>query len=150
MRAILQRVSSCSVTINQQIKSQIGNGLLILLGIEENDTETDIDWLVKKIIQLRIFSDENGKMNLSVQDINGEILVVSQFTLFASTKKGNRPSFTRSAKPEIAIPLYEKFIGETEKIFGKNIQTGTFGADMKVQILNDGPVTIIIDSKQAE
>ena len=150
MRAILQRVTSCSVTINHQTKSQIGNGLLILLVIEENDTETDIDWLVKKIIQMRIFSDENGKMNLSVQDINGEILVVSQFTLFASTKKGNRPSFTRSAKPEIAVPLYEKFIGETEKIFGKNIQTGTFGADMKVQILNDGPVTIIIDSKQAE
>ena len=150
MRAILQRVTSCSVTINHQTKSQIGNGLLILLGIEENDTETDIDWLVKKIIQMRIFSDENGKMNLSVQDINGEILVVSQFTLFASTKKGNRPSFARSAKPEIAVPLYEKFIGETEKIFGKNIQTGTFGADMKVQILNDGPVTIIIDSKQAE
>ncbi|MBP6659259.1 MAG: D-tyrosyl-tRNA(Tyr) deacylase [Chitinophagales bacterium] len=150
MRAILQRVTSCSVTINHQTKSQIGNGLLILLGIEENDTEADIYWLVKKIIQMRIFSDENGKMNLSVQDINGEILVVSQFTLFASTKKGNRPSFTRSAKPEIAVPLYEKFIGETEKIFGKNIQTGTFGADMKVQILNDGPVTIIIDSKQAE
>ena len=150
MRAILQRVTSCSVTINHQTKSQIGNGLLILLGIEENDTEADIYWLVKKIIQMRIFSDENGKMNLSVQDINGEILVVSQFTLFASTKKGNRPSFARSAKPEIAVPLYEKFIGETEKIFGKNIQTGTFGADMKVQILNDGPVTIIIDSKQAE
>lgn len=150
MRAILQRVTSCSVTINHQTKSQIGNGLLILLGIEENDTEADIYWLVKKIIQMRIFSDENGKMNLSVQDINGEILVVSQFTLFASTKKGNRPSFARSAKPEIAVPLYEKFIGETEKFFGKNIQTGTFGADMKVQILNDGPVTIIIDSKQAE
>lgn len=150
MRAILQRVTSCSVTINHQTKSQIGNGLLILLGIEENDTETDIDWLVKKIIQMRIFSDENGKMNLSVQDINGEILVVSQFTLFASTKKGNRPSFTHSAKPEIAVPLYEKFIGETEKFFGKKIQTGIFGADMKVQILNDGPVTIIIDSKQAE
>ena len=150
MRAIIQRVTNCSVTIDQQLKSQIGNGLLILLGIEENDTETDIEWLVKKIIQMRIFSDENGKMNLSVQDINGEILVVSQFTLFASTKKGNRPGFTRSARPETAIPLYEKFIVETEKHFGKKIQTGMFGADMKVQILNDGPVTIIMDSKQAE
>lgn len=150
MRAIIQRVTNCSVTIDQQLKSQIGNGLLILLGIEENDTETDIEWLVKKIIQMRIFSDSTGKMNLSVQDINGEILVVSQFTLFASTKKGNRPGFTRSARPETAIPLYEKFIVETEKHFGKKIQTGTFGADMKVQILNDGPVTIIMDSKQAE
>lgn len=150
MRAIIQRVTNCSVTIDQQLKSQIGNGLLILLGIEEDDTETDIEWLVKKIIQMRIFSDENGKMNLSVQDINGEILVVSQFTLFASTKKGNRPGFTRSARPETAIPLYEKFIVETEKHFGKKIQTGMFGADMKVQILNDGPVTIIMDSKQAE
>ena len=150
MRAIIQRVTNCSVTIDQQLKSQIGNGLLILLGIEEDDTETDIEWLVKKIIQMRIFSDLTGKMNLSVQDINGEILVVSQFTLFASTKKGNRPGFTRSARPETAIPLYEKFIVETEKHFGKKIQTGTFGADMKVQILNDGPVTIIMDSKQAE
>lgn len=150
MRAIIQRVTNCSVTIDQQLKSQIGNGLLILLGIEENDTETDIEWLVKKIIQMRIFSDSTGKMNLSVQDINGEILVVSQFTLFASTKKGNRPGFTRSARPETAIPLYEKFIVETEKHFEKKIQTGTFGADMKVQILNDGPVTIIMDSKQAE
>lgn len=150
MRAIIQRVTNCSVTIDQQLKSQIGNGLLILLGIEEDDTETDIEWLVKKIIQMRIFSDLTGKMNLSVQDINGEILVVSQFTLFASTKKGNRPGFTRSARPETAIPLYEKFIVETEKHFGKKIQTGMFGADMKVQILNDGPVTIIMDSKQAE
>lgn len=150
MRAVLQRVSKASVTIDQQIKSQIENGLLILLGIEENDNEADIEWLVKKIIQMRIFSDDNGKMNLSVKDIDGDILVVSQFTLFASTKKGNRPSFTRSAKPEIAIPLYEKFIGETEENLTKKIQTGTFGADMKVQILNDGPVTIIIDSKQAE
>ena len=150
MRIILQRVTSCSVTIDQKLKSQIGNGLLVLLGIEENDTETDIEWLVKKIVQMRIFSDEVGKMNLSVKDIDGDILIVSQFTLFASTKKGNRPSFTRSAKPEIAIPLYEKFIIETEKKFGKKIQTGTFGADMKVQVLNDGPVTIIIDSKQAE
>jgi D-tyrosyl-tRNA(Tyr) deacylase len=150
MRAIIQRVTNCSVTIDQQLKSQIGNGLLILLGIEEDDTETDIEWLVKKIIQMRIFSDSTGKMNLSVQDINGEILVVSQFTLFASTKKGNRPGFTRSARPETAIPLYEKFIVETEKHFGKKIQTGMFGADMKVQILNDGPVTIIMDSKQAE
>lgn len=150
MRAIIQRVTHCSVTIDNQLKSQIGNGLLVLLGIEETDNETDIEWLVKKIIQMRIFSDENGKMNLSVQDIDGEILVVSQFTLFASTKKGNRPGFTRSAKPEIAIPLYEKFIGETEKNLNKTIKTGTFGADMNVQILNDGPVTIILDSKHPE
>ena len=124
--------------------------MLVLLGIEENDTEKDIEWLVKKIIQLRIFSDADDKMNLSVQDINGDILVISQFTLFASTKKGNRPSFLRSAKPDIAIPLYEQFIGETEKQFGKKIFTGEFGADMKVELLNDGPVTIIIDSRNME
>ena len=150
MRAVIQRVSKASVTIDGNIKSQIKTGLLVLLGIEENDTEKDIEWLVKKIIQLRIFSDADDKMNLSVQDINGDILVISQFTLFASTKKGNRPSFLRSAKPDIAIPLYEQFIGETEKQFGKKIFTGEFGADMKVELLNDGPVTIIIDSRNME
>jgi len=150
MRAVIQRVSRASVTIDGNIKSQIKTGLLVLLGIEENDTEKAIEWLVKKIIQLRIFSDADDKMNLSVQDINGDILVISQFTLFASTKKGNRPSFLRSAKPDIAIPLYEQFIGETEKQFGKKIFTGEFGADMKVELLNDGPVTIIIDSRNME
>lgn len=150
MRAIIQRVSHASVTINEKIKSKIGIGLLILLGIEESDTETDIEWLSKKIIQLRIFSDKENKMNLSVSDINGEILLISQFTLFASTKKGNRPGFTRSAKPEIAIPLYEKTIHALEKLFEKKIQTGEFGADMKVELLNDGPVTIMMDSKNPE
>ena len=150
MRAVIQRVSKASVTIDGNIKSEIKGGLLVLLGIEENDTEKDIEWLVKKIIQLRIFSDADDKINLSVQDINGDILVISQFTLFASTKKGNRPSFLRSAKPDIAIPLYEQFIGETEKQFGKKIFTGEFGADMKVELLNDGPVTIIIDSRNME
>jgi len=150
MRAVIQRVSKASVTIENKIQGKIEIGLLILLGIEETDTEKDIDWLVRKIIQLRIFSDENGKMNLSLQDVNGDILLISQFTLFASTKKGNRPSFIRSAKPEIAIPLYEQFIIETEKLLNKQIQTGIFGADMKVELLNDGPVTIIIDSKNPE
>lgn len=150
MRAVIQRVSNASVTIENKIQGKIEIGLLILLGIEETDTEKDIDWLVRKIIQLRIFSDENGKMNLSLQDVNGDILLISQFTLFASTKKGNRPSFIRSAKPAIAIPLYEQFIIETETQLNKKIQTGIFGADMKVELLNDGPVTIIIDSKNPE
>ncbi|MCB0506676.1 MAG: D-aminoacyl-tRNA deacylase [Chitinophagales bacterium] len=150
MRAIIQRVSSASVQIEGKIKGQIQTGLLVLLGIENEDTIKDMEWLVKKIIQLRIFSDEEGKMNLSIQDINGDILLISQFTLFASTKKGNRPSFIRSAKPEIANPLYEQFIIETEKVLGKKIQTGIFGADMQVALVNDGPVTIHIDSKQPE
>lgn len=150
MRAVIQRVSHASVTINGELKGRINNGLLILLGIEGTDTETDIEWLSKKIIQLRIFSDDEGKMNLSVNDIKGEILLISQFTLFASTKKGNRPGFTRSAKPEIAIPLYEKTIQSLEKLFEKKIHTGEFGADMKVELLNDGPVTIIMDSKNPE
>lgn len=150
MRAVIQRVSKASVTIDGNVKSEIKSGLLVLLGIEERDTDYYIEWLVKKIIQLRIFSDAEGKMNLSVQDINGDILVISQFTLFASTKKGNRPSFLRSAKPDIAIPLYEQFIGETEKNLGKEIFTGEFGADMKVELINDGPVTIIIDSQNME
>ena len=150
MRAIIQRVSSASVQIEGKIKGQIQTGLLVLLGIENEDTIKDMEWLVKKIIQLRIFSDEEGKMNLSIQDINGDILLISQFTLFASTKKGNRPSFIRSAKPEIANPLYEQFIIETEKVLCKKIQTGIFGADMQVALVNDGPVTIHIDSKQPE
>lgn len=150
MRAVIQRVTHASVSIDGTIKSEIKEGLLVLLGIEENDTKTDIEWLVKKIIQLRIFSDTEGKMNLSVQDINGDILVISQFTLFASTKKGNRPGFTRSAKPDIAIPLYEQFLSDMKIRFGKEIYSGAFGADMKVELLNDGPVTIIIDSQQPE
>ena len=150
MRAVIQRVSEAAVTIDGQLKSEIKSGLLILLGIEENDTDYDIDWLANKIIQLRIFSDADGKMNLSVQDINGDILVISQFTLFASTKKGNRPSFLRAAKPEIAIPLYEQFLSVMKTNFGKEIYSGEFGTDMKVELINDGPVTITIDSKNPE
>lgn len=150
MRAVIQRVTHASVTINEKIKGEIQSGLLVLLGVEETDTEKDIDWLVKKIIQLRIFSDAEGKMNLSVQDINGDILVISQFTLFASTKKGNRPSFLRSAKPDIAIPLYEQFLSELQHQLNKELYSGEFGADMKVELINDGPVTIIIDSKNPE
>ena len=150
MRAILQRVSRASVTINGGIKGEIKQGLLLLLGIEENDTEADIEWLCRKITQMRIFSDVEGKMNLSVQDINGDILLVSQFTLFASTKKGNRPSFIRAAKPDIAIPLYLKTIEIMETLLGKSIQTGEFGTDMQVELLNDGPVTIYLDSKSIE
>lgn len=150
MRVVIQRVSKASVSIDEKIYSAINTGLLVLLGIENDDTEKDIDWLVKKIIQLRIFSDSAGKMNLSVQDIEGDILVVPQFTLFASTQKGNRPSFIRSAKPDIAIPLYEQFISEVEKTLGRKIQTGIFGADMQIELLNDGPVTISIDSKEKE
>ncbi len=150
MRVVIQRVSSASVEINQQTKSNIGKGLLILLGIEHNDNEENIEWLCGKIARLRIFGDENGAMNLSVLDANGEVIVVSQFTLHASTKKGNRPSFINAAKPEIAIPLYKKFIVQLEKDLNKKIQTGEFGADMKVSLINDGPVTIIIDSKNKE
>ena len=150
MRTVIQRVTNASVTIDGTIKSKIKSGLLVLLGIEENDIQNDIDWLVKKIIQLRIFSDADGKMNLSIKDINGDILVISQFTLFASTKKGNRPGYTRAAKPDIAIPLYEQFLSELKNQFGKDIYSGEFGADMKVELINDGPVTIIIDSKNME
>ena len=150
MRVILQRVSEASVTIDHQVYSQIDKGLLILLGIEENDSQEDIDWLVKKTINMRIFGDEEGKMNLSVLDIEGEILVVSQFTLYASTKKGNRPSFIKSAKPDIAIPLYESFISKMNQTIKKEVKTGVFGADMKVQLINDGPVTISLDSKNKE
>lgn len=150
MRAIIQRVSQASVTIEGEVKSQIGPGLLILLGIEDTDGGEDIDWLTKKIAQLRIFGDENGLMNLSVQDIKGQIIVVSQFTLHASTKKGNRPSFIRAARPETAIPLYEQFVAALRAISGLEVGTGEFGADMKVSLLNDGPVTIVMDTKAKE
>ena len=150
MRAIIQRVNEASVEIDGKTFSSIKTGLLILLGIEDADTKEDVEWLARKIFQLRIFEDANELMNLSVGDINGELLVVSQFTLFASTKKGNRPSFIRSAKPEIAIPLYESFIKELEIISGREIKTGQFGAMMNIQIINNGPVTIIIDTKNKE
>ncbi|MBI4929426.1 MAG: D-tyrosyl-tRNA(Tyr) deacylase [Bacteroidetes bacterium] len=150
MRAVIQRVKHASVIIDEKIKSSIKGGLLVLLGIEDADENEDIEWLSAKISNLRIFGDANGVMNLCVKEVSGEVLIVSQFTLHASTKKGNRPSYIRSAKPEIAIPIYEKFIQQMEKDLGKNVQAGTFGADMKVELLNDGPVTIIIDSKQRE
>lgn len=150
MRVLLQRVSQASVTVNNELKSEIKNGLLLLLGIEENDSKEDIEWLVKKATNMRIFSDEEGKMNLSVQDINGEILVVSQFTLYASTKKGNRPSFIKSAKPDVAIPLYNEFVEQLSLNLNKEIKTGEFGADMKVNLTNDGPVTIWLDSRNKE
>ncbi|HLV46518.1 MAG TPA: D-aminoacyl-tRNA deacylase [Flavobacterium sp.] len=150
MRAVIQRVTSAAVTIDGTKKSEISQGLLVLLGIEDSDTDEDISWLSKKMINLRIFNDENDVMNRSVKEINGDILVVSQFTLHASTKKGNRPSYIRAAKPDIAIPIYEKFVRYLENEFGKTIQTGEFGADMKVSLLNDGPVTIIIDTKNKE
>ncbi len=150
MRVVLQRVSKASVTIEDKIVSEIGHGLLILVGIEDEDTQEDIDWLATKIMQLRIFDDENGVMNLSVKDVDGEILIVSQFTLHASTKKGNRPSYIRASKPGFAIPMYEKFIQKTEELLGKKVGTGRFGAMMEVALVNDGPVTIIIDSKQKD
>lgn len=150
MRVVIQRVSRASVTIDGRVKAEIGWGLLVLLGIEEADDYTDIEWLCKKIVQLRIFNDAQGLMNLSVQDIGGDILLVSQFTLHSSTKKGNRPSFIAAAKPEKAIPLYEQFIVGLESLLQKSIFTGEFGADMKVALLNDGPVTIIIDSKNRQ
>lgn len=150
MRVIIQRVAHASVTINQKVKSQINKGLLILLGIEDSDTEEDSLWLCKKITNLRIFNDENGVMNVSVKDIQGQLLVVSQFTLHASTKKGNRPSYIRAAKPDFAIPMYEAFVKNLAVISGLEVSTGEFGADMKVQLLNDGPVTIMIDSKIKE
>jgi len=150
MIAVLQRVSNASVTIDAQLKASINTGLLILLGITHQDTENDILYLVKKIAKLRIFGDNEGKMNLSVCDIKGEILLVSQFTLFANTQKGNRPSFTEAAPPSVAIPLYESFITKLSKEVGFEIKTGTFGADMKIQLLNDGPVTIILNSEKVE
>jgi D-tyrosyl-tRNA(Tyr) deacylase len=150
MRAVIQRVSSASVAIEGRVHGAIAVGLLVLLAIEETDTTADIEWLSGKIVRLRIFSDAAGLMNLSVQDTQGGILLISQFTLFASTKKGNRPSYTRSAQPEIAVPLYEQFITRLAADLGQPIQTGKFGADMQVTLTNDGPVTIIIDSKNRE
>ena len=150
MRAVIQRVSKASVTIDNKIYSQINNGLLVLLGIEDADTAEDIEWLSGKIVQLRIFNDENGVMNISVKDCNGDILVVSQFTLHASTKKGNRPSYIKASKPEFAVPMYEKFVQQLSIDLGKTIATGEFGADMKVELLNDGPVTIVIDTRNKE
>jgi len=150
MRAVIQRVTKASVTIEGKTHSTITNGLLVLLGIEDADTDEDIHWLSAKIVNLRIFNDENGVMNVSVKDNNGDILVVSQFTLHASTKKGNRPSYIKASKPDFAIPVYEKFVQQLSNDLGKKIQTGVFAADMKVELLNDGPVTIVIDTKNKE
>lgn len=150
MRVVIQKVSSAAVIINNEIKSEIGKGLLILLGIEDSDTLEDIEWLCGKIARLRIFPDENDVMNLSVRDVNGEALVVSQFTLHASTKKGNRPSYIKASKPDFAIPVYKKFVLQLEAEMGIKVQTGEFGAMMQVQLVNEGPVTIIIDSKNKE
>ena len=150
MKVVLQRVASASVTVEDRIVGAIQKGILVLVGIEDADSQEDIDWLVTKITQLRIFGDDNGVMNLSVEEVNGEVLVVSQFTLHAATKKGNRPSYIKAARPEIAIPIYEKFVNTLENKLGKKVPTGIFGADMKVALLNDGPVTIIIDSKNKE
>jgi D-tyrosyl-tRNA(Tyr) deacylase len=150
MRAVIQRVSKASVSIERKLKSEINTGLLLLIGIEENDNIDDINWLSSKIVQLRIFDDENGVMNLSVKEINGEILAISQFTLHAKVKKGNRPSYIQAAKPEIAIPLYNQFIQQLSFDLGKEIKTGEFGANMQVELINDGPVTILIDTKNKE
>ena len=150
MRALIQRVSHASVTIDDQLKSSIQQGLLVLIGIEDNDTNEDSEWLTSKIVNLRIFDDENGVMNKSILEADGEILVISQFTLHASTKKGNRPSYIRAARPEISVPLYEQFCRELSLALGKEIGTGEFGADMKVELMNDGPVTICIDTKNKE
>ncbi len=150
MRTVIQRVSHASVTINGTVKSAIGGGLLVLVGVEDADTEEDIQWLCKKIVGLRVFDDENGVMNKNIVDAGGDILVISQFTLFASTKKGNRPSYIRAAKPDVSIPLYEQFCNELSIALGKPVGTGEFGADMKVELLNDGPVTICMDTKNKE
>ncbi|HWX19214.1 MAG TPA: D-aminoacyl-tRNA deacylase [Candidatus Binatia bacterium] len=150
MRAVIQRVTEANVTIGGTVKGAIQTGLAVLLAIEESDTAEDIDWLSGKIVRLRVFNDENGVMNRSVQEVQGGILLISQFTLFASTKKGNRPSYSRSARPEIAVPFYEQFVLRLEQDFGRPIQTGEFGAHMLVSLINDGPVTIMIDSKNRE
>lgn len=150
MKAIIQRVSESSVTINAKIVAQIQKGLLVLIGFEDSDTQEDILWLTSKIANLRIFGDENDVMNLSLKNVEGDMIIVSQFTLHASTKKGNRPSYIKAAKPEIAVPLYEAFIAQMETELGKKVQTGQFGADMKVALVNDGPVTIVIDTKKRE
>lgn len=150
MRVVIQRVSSATVSVNGNVKSAIDNGLLILLGIEDNDVENDIEWLCGKIVKLRIFNDSEGVMNCSVEEVQGDVLLISQFTLFASTKKGNRPSYIKASRPDYAIPMYEKFIARLESELGKKIFTGEFGADMKVALVNDGPVTIMMDSKNKE
>ncbi|KQB38223.1 D-tyrosyl-tRNA(Tyr) deacylase [Flavobacterium daejeonense] len=150
MRVVIQRVSEASVTIEDVKVAQINKGLLVLVGVEDADSQEDIDWLAAKVAKIRLFGDENNVMNLSVQEVDGDIIVVSQFTLHAATKKGNRPSYIKASKPETAIPLYEKFIQTLESELGKKIQTGEFGADMKVSLINDGPVTIIIDTKNKE
>lgn len=150
MRVVLQRVSEASVTIEGKKNAEIGKGLLVLLGIENEDSEEDINWLCGKIVKMRIFNDANGVMNDSILDVKGDAIVVSQFTLHASTKKGNRPSYIKAAKPDVAVPLYEKFIETLEKELGKQVGTGEFGADMKVSLLNDGPVTILVDTKNRE
>lgn len=150
MRAVIQRVTKASVKVDEQVVGQIQRGLLVLCGIEDADTNEDIEWLSTKITNLRIFDDEAGVMNLSVKDVDGNVLLVSQFTLHASTKKGNRPSYIKASKPDFAVPMYEKVIAQLELDLGKQIQTGIFGADMKVELLNDGPVTIVIDTKNKE
>ncbi|MDP5101978.1 MAG: D-aminoacyl-tRNA deacylase [Nonlabens sp.] len=150
MRVVLQRVTSASVSINGNVHASINGGLLVLLGITHEDTQVDIDWLVSKITGMRIFNDHDGKMNLSIQDTAGEALVISQFTLFATTKKGNRPGFTAAARPETAIPLYEAFLSSLSRKLNKEIPSGIFGADMQVSLVNDGPVTIVVDSKNKE
>ncbi len=150
MRAVIQKVSRASVTVENRIMAEIRQGLLVLLGIEDSDTNEDVDWLCNKIIQLRIFNDKNDVMNLSVQDVGGNIIVVSQFTLHAKTKKGNRPSYIRAACPDIAVPLYEQFISTIEKLTGNSVGSGQFGAKMEISLINDGPVTIIIDTKNKE
>ena len=150
MKVVIQRVSQASVTIDEKIVAAIQNGLLVLVGIEDVDSQEDIDWLAAKVANIRIFGDENQVMNLSVKDIGGDMIVVSQFTLHANTKRGNRPSYIKASKPEVAIPLYENFVNTLELELGKKVQTGVFGADMEVLLLNDGPVTIIMDSKNKE
>lgn len=150
MRAVIQRVTKASVTIDGKINGQIKNGLLVLVGIEDTDGDEDVEWLSNKIVNLRIFNDEDGVMNISLRDMGGDILLISQFTLHAMTRKGNRPSYIKASKPEIAVPIYEKMISQLSNDLGKEIQTGIFGADMKVELLNDGPVTITIDTKNKE
>jgi D-tyrosyl-tRNA(Tyr) deacylase len=150
MRAVIQKVKEASIAINNSVHASIRNGLLVFIGVEDSDTHNDIEWLAGKIVRLRVFNDRNGIMNLPVTEMDGEIMVVSQFTLHASTRKGNRPSYSRAAKAEIAIPLYEAFIGQLEKEFGKTLKTGLFGADMKITLINDGPVTLIMDTKIKE
>ena len=150
MKTVIQRVSSAAVTIDSKVVADIQKGLLVLIGIEDADNQEDINWLTAKIANIRIFGDENDVMNLSIKDIDGDVIVVSQFTLHANTKKGNRPSYIKASKPDVAIPLYENFVKCMEKELGKKVQTGVFGADMKVALINDGPVTIVVDSKNKE